>query len=53
LAVACKPGGSIALSGILREQAEQVSAIYAEWFDMQAPVYMESWVLLTGTRKCA
>jgi ribosomal protein L11 methyltransferase len=53
LAVACKEGGSIALSGILREQAEQVSAIYAEWFDMQAPVYMESWVLLTGTRKCA
>lgn len=53
LASACKPGGSIALSGILREQAEQVSAIYAEWFDMQAPVYMDSWVLLTGTRKCA
>jgi len=52
LAAACKPGGSIALSGILREQAEQVSAIYAEWFDMQPPVYMESWVLLTGARKC-
>lgn len=53
LAVACKAGGRIALSGILREQTEQVSAIYAEWFDMQAPVYMESWVLLTGNRKCA
>jgi ribosomal protein L11 methyltransferase len=52
LAAACKAGGKIALSGILREQTEQVSAIYAEWFDMQAPVYLESWVLLTGTRKC-
>jgi ribosomal protein L11 methyltransferase len=52
LATACKAGGKIALSGILREQTEQVSAIYAEWFDMQPPVYLESWVLLTGTRKC-
>lgn len=53
LAAACKNGGKIALSGILREQTEQVSAIYADWFDMQTPVYLESWVLLTGTRKCA
>lgn len=53
LAAACKAGGKIALSGILREQTEQVSAIYAEWFDMQTPVYLDSWVLLTGTRKCA
>lgn len=53
LAAACKNGGKIALSGILREQTEQVSAIYAEWFDMQPPVYLESWVLLSGTRKCA
>ncbi|CAG0976298.1 Ribosomal protein L11 methyltransferase [Methylophilaceae bacterium] len=52
LAAACKAGGKIALSGILREQADQVSGIYAEWFDMQPPVFMESWVLLTGTRKC-
>lgn len=53
LAAACKSGGSIALSGILREQAEQVSAIYAEWFEMNEPVFLESWVLLTGRRKCA
>ena len=51
LASACKPGGLIALSGILREQADQVSAIYAEWFEMNAPVFMDSWVLLSGTRK--
>lgn len=51
LASACKSGGQIALSGILREQAEQVSAIYAPWFDMQAPVFMDSWVLLTGSKR--
>jgi ribosomal protein L11 methyltransferase len=51
LAGACKQHGRIALSGILREQAEQVSAIYAEWFTMDAPVFMDSWTLLTGTKK--
>lgn len=51
LAKACKSGGKIALSGILREQTAQVSAIYAEWFNMQSPVFMDSWVLLTGTKK--
>ena len=51
LARACKKHGRIALSGILREQAEQVSAIYAEWFNMDAPVFMDSWVLLSGTKK--
>lgn len=51
LAGACKAGGRIALSGILKEQAEQVSAMYAEWFKMDAPVFMDSWVLLSGTRK--
>jgi ribosomal protein L11 methyltransferase len=51
LARACKQNGEIALSGILREQAEQVSNVYAEWFEMNAPVFMDSWVLLTGTRR--
>jgi ribosomal protein L11 methyltransferase len=51
LAGASKSGGQIALSGILREQAAQVASIYEEWFDMHSPVFMESWVLLTGTRR--
>jgi ribosomal protein L11 methyltransferase len=51
LAGACKQHGRIALSGILCEQAEQVSAIYAEWFKMDAPIFMDSWALLTGTKK--
>lgn len=51
LASHCKPGGRIALSGILREQAEEVSAIYGEWFEMNPPQPLENWVLLTGRKK--
>lgn len=52
LANACKSGGKIALSGILREQEAAVSNIYSAWFDMETPQYMDAWVLLTGTKKC-
>ncbi len=51
LANACKSGGKIALSGILSEQTAQLTNIYSKWFDMEAPKTMESWVLLTGTKK--
>lgn len=51
LASHCRPGGRIALSGILREQAEDVAAIYGEWFDMNPPQPLENWVLLTGRKK--
>jgi ribosomal protein L11 methyltransferase len=51
LATHCRLGGRIALSGILREQAENVSATYAAWFNMNAPITMENWVLLTGTKQ--
>lgn len=51
LASHCKPGGRIALSGILREQAEEVSAIYGEWFEMNPPQPLDNWVLLTGRKK--
>lgn len=51
LAQACRSGGKIALSGILAEQAEDVMAIYAEWFDMAAPVFMDNWTLLSGTKR--
>jgi ribosomal protein L11 methyltransferase len=51
LARSCKTGGKIALSGILKEQASDVSEIYAEWFNMQVPQIMGSWVLITGTKR--
>ena len=51
LAQSCRSGGKIALSGILAEQAEDVMAIYAEWFDMAAPVFMDNWTLLSGIKQ--
>lgn len=51
LAGACKQGGKIALSGILAEQAQEVAAIYAQWFNMAEPVFMENWTLLTGSKR--
>ncbi|MBV8046468.1 MAG: 50S ribosomal protein L11 methyltransferase [Paludibacterium sp.] len=46
-----KTGGRIVLSGILAEQAEELSAMYASWFDMDPPVFDEGWTRLTGTRR--
>lgn len=46
-----KTGGKIVLSGILAEQAEELSTIYASWFDMDPPVFDEGWTRLTGTRR--
>ena len=50
LADLTKPGGEIALSGILREQAGQVRAAFAEHFTMAAPGGKNEWVLLEGRR---
>jgi len=51
LASLTKPGGQIVLSGILAEQAPQVSAAYARYFDMAAPVQREDWIRLEGVKK--
>ena len=51
LADCVKPGGDIVLSGILREQAETVSHAYSHYFDMDAAVYEEDWVMLHGCRQ--
>lgn len=45
------PGGTILLSGILREQQAGVVAAYAEAFEWEPPIAMEEWVALTGRRK--
>ena len=44
------PGGHIVLSGILAEQAEQVTACYTPWFTMETPIYKDEWVRLSGQR---
>jgi ribosomal protein L11 methyltransferase len=51
LADACREGGKITLSGILREQVNDVAQIYAEWFEMDAPVFLENWGLLSGVKR--
>lgn len=51
LASTLTPGGPIALSGILRSQAEPVTAAYRPWFDLNAPVQREDWVLISGVRR--
>ncbi|MGE8358216.1 MAG: 50S ribosomal protein L11 methyltransferase [Microvirgula sp.] len=51
LASHVRPGGRIVLSGILDEQAEELSRLYSQWFDMDAPVFDEGWTRLTGTRR--
>ena len=51
LARATRRGGRIALSGILREQAQEVTTVYRQWFTIQAAEAQEDWVLLTGVRQ--
>ena len=51
LANRVKTGGRIVLSGILAEQAEELSSIYAKWFTMDPPVFDEGWTRLTGTKR--
>ncbi|MPW15940.1 50S ribosomal protein L11 methyltransferase [Paraburkholderia sp. CNPSo 3157] len=46
-----KPGGRIALSGILARQAEEVAQIYRQWIDIDVWREHEGWVCLAGTRR--
>jgi ribosomal protein L11 methyltransferase len=46
-----KPGGKIALSGVLARQAEEVAATYAKWIDISVWREHEGWVCLAGTRR--
>ena len=50
LAEHTKTNGDIVLSGILKEQAESVRHAYCAFFEMDAPVYDEDWVLLHGVK---
>jgi len=51
LAQLVKPGGHIILSGILREQAEDLNQVYSQWFEMAPIVHKEDWVRLEGIKK--
>ena len=43
-------GGRLALSGILREQADEIMAIYGQWLAMRVADFREDWVCLAGTK---
>jgi ribosomal protein L11 methyltransferase len=45
-----RSGGRLALSGILREQAEEIIGIYAQWLPLQVADVREDWVCLAGTK---
>jgi ribosomal protein L11 methyltransferase len=46
-----RSGGRLALSGILREQAEGVWQAYEPYFILDEPVFQEDWTRITGIRK--
>lgn len=46
-----KPGGRLALSGILAEQAEDVRAAYATLFELDPTAELDGWVRITGVRR--
>lgn len=43
-------GGQLALSGILREQAEEIIAVYAPWIALTVADVGEDWVCLSGRK---
>ena len=45
-----RSGGRLALSGILREQAEEIIGIYANWLPMVVADTREDWVCLSGVK---
>ncbi|MBI1175157.1 MAG: 50S ribosomal protein L11 methyltransferase [Sideroxydans sp.] len=51
LAGSARQGGQIVLSGILREQSEDVAAIYGQWFDLRPPIVEDGWVCLSGVKR--
>jgi len=48
LANLCKPNAKIALSGVLREQAEDLRQHYQDQFSMNPTHFMEDWSRLSG-----
>ena len=45
-----KPGGEIALSGLLAGQVPDCLDCYGQWFKMGTPAYRDEWSLLQGHR---
>jgi len=50
-AASVKPGGLLALSGILKGQEDELLARYAQWFENLAVATREDWVRFAGRRR--
>ncbi len=50
LAGQTKPGGLLALSGILTEQTDEIIETYQQWFDIEKPTVKDGWVLISGRK---
>jgi ribosomal protein L11 methyltransferase len=50
-AAGVRPGGRIALSGILETQSNTVTAAYRPWFDIALTATRDGWALLAGQRR--
>ncbi|MFP5358662.1 MAG: 50S ribosomal protein L11 methyltransferase [Gammaproteobacteria bacterium] len=48
LAHCLRPGGRLALSGLLQRQAEEVRAAYLQWFDCDADGEREGWTRISA-----
>ncbi|MDR2678490.1 MAG: 50S ribosomal protein L11 methyltransferase, partial [Zoogloeaceae bacterium] len=48
-----RPGGHLALSGLLEAQAEDLIAFYAPWIPLAVAARQEGWVCLAGVRPCS
>lgn len=46
-----RPGGRLALSGVLARQADEVAAAYVPWIVLEVWRELEGWVCLTGTKR--
>ncbi len=46
-----RPGGRIALAGLLNDQCDEVARHYLAWFDLDAPVERDGWARMSGTRR--
>ncbi|WP_028115730.1 50S ribosomal protein L11 methyltransferase [Ferrimonas senticii] len=45
-----KPGGQLALSGLLQEQADELREIYSQWFQLNPTAIEGDWCRLDGTK---
>jgi ribosomal protein L11 methyltransferase len=51
LAQCTKPGGKIALSGIINKQVDALRETYGQWFEMGVALFDGEWALVEGIKK--